>query len=50
VRVFDVMHDVLVGKSKAAPQETSPMEEASTPDLQGKTKTCLRGGQFRETG
>jgi len=38
VRVFDVMHDILVGKSKAAPQATSPMEEVSTPDLQQKRK------------
>jgi hypothetical protein len=33
-----VMHDILVGKSKAAPQATSPMEEVSTPDLQQKRK------------
>jgi NTE family protein len=50
VRVFDVMHDILVGKAKAAPQVTSPMEETSAPGLQGKTKACLRGGQFRGTG
>ena len=38
VRVFDVMHDILVGKSKATPQETSPMEEISAPGLQEKRK------------
>jgi NTE family protein len=27
VRVFDVMHDILVGKQTAAPQTTPPMEE-----------------------
>jgi NTE family protein len=27
VRVFDVMHDILVGKPKATPQATPPMEE-----------------------
>lgn len=31
VRVFDVMHDILVGKSKATPQTTTPMEESSAP-------------------
>jgi hypothetical protein len=34
VRVFDVMHDILVGKSKATPQVTSPMEEIPPPGLQ----------------
>jgi NTE family protein len=29
VRVFDVMHDILVGKPEAAPQATSPREEIS---------------------
>jgi len=33
VRVFDVMHDVLVGKPRATPQEISPMEEISEPGL-----------------
>jgi NTE family protein len=27
VRVFDVMHDILVGKPRATPQTTAPMEE-----------------------
>jgi len=34
VRVFDVMHDILVGKSKATPQVTSPMEKIPAPGLQ----------------
>src|SRR5262249_61957019 len=34
VRVFDVMHDILVAKSKATPQVTSPMEEIPAPGLQ----------------
>jgi len=37
VRVFDVMHDILVGKSKATPQSTSPTEEIA-PSLQEKRK------------
>jgi hypothetical protein len=37
VRVFDVMHDILVGKSKATPQATSPMEETA-PGFQEKRK------------
>ncbi|HYD15415.1 MAG TPA: patatin-like phospholipase family protein [Hyphomicrobium sp.] len=37
VRVFDVMHDILVGKQKATPQATSPMEEVP-PGLQEKRK------------
>lgn len=37
VRVFDVMHDIFVGKSKAMPQATSPMEEIA-PGLQEKRK------------
>jgi NTE family protein len=49
VRVFDVMHDILVGKPKASPQVTSPME-VSAPDPQGKTKAPLRMGQFHGTG
>jgi hypothetical protein len=49
VRVFDVMHDILVGKSKASPQATSPME-VSAPGSQGKTKAPLRTGQFHGTG
>jgi NTE family protein len=38
VRVFDVMHDILVGKSKAAPQATSPMEEISDQVFREKRK------------
>jgi NTE family protein len=33
VRVFDVMHDVLVGKPRATAQEISPMEDTSEPSL-----------------
>ncbi len=36
VRVFDVMHDILVGKAKATPQATSPTNEVSAPGLQEK--------------
>jgi hypothetical protein len=38
VRVFDVMHDILVGKPKAAPQTTSPKEEVSDQVLSEKRK------------
>jgi NTE family protein len=38
VRVFDVMHDILVGKSKVVPQATSPMEEIPAPGLQDKRR------------
>ena len=50
VRVFDVMHDVLVGKSKATPQATSPMEEISAPGLQKKDESVPEEGKFRGTG
>jgi len=38
VRVFDVMHDILVGKSKVAPQASSPMEEISDQVFREKRK------------
>jgi hypothetical protein len=47
VRVFDVMHDILVGKSKAAPQATSPMEEISAP---AGNESVPEAGQLRGTG
>lgn len=50
VRVFDVMHDILVGKSKAAPQTTSPMEGTSAPGLHGKNESVPKEDQFRGTG
>ena len=50
VRVFDVMHDVLVGKSKATPQATSPMEDISAPGLQKKDESVPEEGKFRGTG
>jgi NTE family protein len=36
VHVFDVMHDILVGKTKATPQATSSMEEGSAPGFHEK--------------
>ena len=50
VRVFDVMHDILVGKSKATPQATSPMEESSAPGLQKKEESEPEERKFRGTG
>jgi NTE family protein len=38
VRVFDVMHDLLVGKSMAMPQATSPMEKISDEVVSEKRK------------
>src|SRR5262245_5349123 len=45
VRVFDVMHDILVGKSKATPQVTSTVEEIPAPGLQ---KNGVHEGAGRE--
>jgi len=38
VRVFDVMHDILVGQSKAAPQTSPPMEEPAAQALSDERK------------
>jgi NTE family protein len=46
VRVFDVMHDILVGKPAATPQATSPAEENSEPSLRKEHS----GEKFRQTG
>ncbi len=38
VRVYDVIHDLLVGAPKATPEATSPMEEHFAPRLQEKQR------------
>jgi NTE family protein len=47
VRVFDVMHDILVGKPKSTPQTTPPMEKAPPQVLSAGRK---RRAKSRETG